>query len=207
MATNAPELQTGQGEKVDLLRLEYIPLSQVVLWEDNPKLHDVGGMAEAFREHGFKDPMKFEPELNDGKGGLGHGNGRGTTLNWLHVQGEPPPRGVYVRGDGEWAVPVLFGVDARSEAAAQAYAVAHNNLVLAGADFSAFDYAKLYDEEQYVALLQDLARADELPVGVDGDDLDALLNVLPADFPEYDESVADGVEWIECPECHHRWPK
>ena len=27
------------------------------------------------------------------------------------------------------------------------------------------------------------------------------------EFPEYDESVADEVEWNECPECGHRWPK
>jgi len=27
------------------------------------------------------------------------------------------------------------------------------------------------------------------------------------DFPEYDESIADEVEWLECPECGHRWPK
>ena len=27
------------------------------------------------------------------------------------------------------------------------------------------------------------------------------------EFPEYDESVEDEVEWIECPECGHRWPK
>lgn len=27
------------------------------------------------------------------------------------------------------------------------------------------------------------------------------------DFPEYDESIADEVEWIECPECGHKWPK
>jgi len=27
------------------------------------------------------------------------------------------------------------------------------------------------------------------------------------EFPEYDESVADEVEYIECPECGHKWPK
>jgi hypothetical protein len=30
---------------------------------------------------------------------------------------------------------------------------------------------------------------------------------LPGEFPEYDESVADEVEWHECPECGHKWPK
>lgn len=27
------------------------------------------------------------------------------------------------------------------------------------------------------------------------------------EFPEYDESVADDVEYITCPECGHKWPK
>lgn len=30
---------------------------------------------------------------------------------------------------------------------------------------------------------------------------------LPTDFPEYDESIADSVEWNECPSCGHRFPK
>lgn len=33
------------------------------------------------------------------------------------------------------------------------------------------------------------------------------LAQLPTDFPEYDESIADTVEWNECPECGHKWPK
>jgi hypothetical protein len=27
------------------------------------------------------------------------------------------------------------------------------------------------------------------------------------DWKEYDESAADDVEYIECPECGHKWPK
>lgn len=30
---------------------------------------------------------------------------------------------------------------------------------------------------------------------------------LPDDWKEYDESAADDVEFLECPECGHRWPK
>jgi len=33
--------------------------------------------------------------------------------------------------------------------------------------------------------------------------------IIPLDieFPEYDESIADEVEYLECPECGHKWPK
>lgn len=32
-------------------------------------------------------------------------------------------------------------------------------------------------------------------------------DVPEVDFKEYDESVADEVEYLECPECGHKWPK
>ena len=34
-----------------------------------------------------------------------------------------------------------------------------------------------------------------------------MVDLDSIEFPEYDESVADEVEWNECPECGHRWPK
>jgi len=38
-------------------------------------------------------------------------------------------------------------------------------------------------------------------------DLAADANVIPPEFKEYDESVADEVEMIECPHCHRTFPK
>lgn len=32
-------------------------------------------------------------------------------------------------------------------------------------------------------------------------------NELPQEWPEYDESAADSVEYHECPNCNHKWPK
>ncbi len=168
----------------DRLRLEYIPLSQAVLWDKNPKAHDIGGIVESIRRYGFKDPPKFEPALNGGRGGFAEGNGRTIALRMMRQQGEQPPRGIAVTENGEWAIPVLFGVDAESEAAAQAYAIDHNNLTMAGGEFAAWDMARMWDDS-YTDLLQELAAEDWLPVSVDGDDLDALLaNVVGADAPE-----------------------
>jgi pimeloyl-ACP methyl ester carboxylesterase len=37
---------------------------------------------------------------------------------------------------------------------------------------------------------------------------DAELGIFDTpDFAEYDESAADDVEMVECPECGHRFPK
>ncbi len=44
--------------------------------------------------------------------------------------------------------------------------------------------------------------------GFDKDELDRLLEAIPdVEFKEYDESVENEVEYLECPECHHKWPK
>ena len=55
------------------------------------------------------------------------------------------------------------------------------------------------------------ALADEGVVdglGWDEDEIGQMLGGIPeVEFPEYDESARDDVEWIECPECGHRWPK
>ena len=66
----------------------------------------------------------------------------------------------------------------------------------------------LHDGARMAELMQDLGDID----GVLGDMLAELAIgtglVLPnVEFPEYDESVENEVEWLECPECGHRWPK
>ena len=41
----------------------------------------------------------------------------------------------------------------------------------------------------------------------DAANLALMLEAEVPEFKEYDESVADEVEYLECPECGHRWPK
>lgn len=36
---------------------------------------------------------------------------------------------------------------------------------------------------------------------------EGYFNPDDVEFPEYDEDIADDVEYLECPECGHRWPK
>lgn len=196
------------------LRIEYISLPQLLLWERNPKKHDAGAIWRSIVEHGFKDPPKFEPKLNGGEGGIVEGNGRSQVLFQMKTAGEPPPRGILTQGD-EWLVPVLFGVDATSERTAEAYGVDHNNLVMAGGDFAPWDIAKLWNPAEYAALLEDLAQNDALPASMDGDDLDKLIDSLidtstggpKVPTKEFDESVAGEVKYCECPSCGHKFPK
>jgi len=65
-----------------------------------------------------------------------------------------------------------------------------------------------WDMELLGIELEDLAGMDiDLSLtGFDGPEIDLMKADLP-EFPEYGEDAADGVEYLECPECHHRWPK
>jgi hypothetical protein len=55
----------------------------------------------------------------------------------------------------------------------------------------------LEDEAAFTAL-----RLDELQSAIA-----KTADKPPSDSPEYDESIADGVEMLECPACGHKWPK
>lgn len=177
----------------EMLELLYIPLSQAILWDRNPKAHDVGGITASIQRHGFKDPSKFEPALNDGKGGLVEGNGRVHTLRMMKVQGMERPRGILENDDGEWLVPVLFGVDAESQAMAEAYAIDHNNLTMLGGDFTGWDLTRMYDEGQYATVLSGLAQLEVLPVTVDEDEINRLLANIRMDWDEIDSQL----DWSE----------
>jgi hypothetical protein len=96
----------------------------------------------------------------------------------MQGQGQELPRGLAVDPESqEWLVPVLFGVDAESQMAAQAYAVDHNNLVLSGGNFTVADLVGLWDESEYARILTGLAQEQMSPITVSADDLDALASL------------------------------
>lgn len=158
----------------DLLRLEYVPLDKATLWDKNPKAHDIGALVTAIWRYGFQDPPKYDSAL----GGFVYGNGRTVAVMMGKREGRKPPIGVAVLdGSDEWAIPVVFGNDLPSREVAEAFAIDHNNLTVMGGDgVTPWDLARMWDGEAYRDLLGGLAATDLLPVSVDGDDLDALLN-------------------------------
>lgn len=178
----------------DGLTIKYMRLDEVakLRWQKNPKRHDIGAIVESIRRHGFVDPPKLDATL----GALVYGNGRDEALEWMHAQGDEPPRGILVADDGMWLMPVKVGVDAATEQEAEALAIAHNNLTMSGGDFTPWDMARMWDRDAYAALLTELAQRDALPVTVDGDALDALLrgatggvdpNELWRGMPEFEQ--------------------
>jgi ParB-like chromosome segregation protein Spo0J len=89
---------------------------------------------------------------------------------------------------------------------ATAYAIADNRT----AELAEWDETGLAEQLRSLQS-EDIDLSD---VGYTDDELDRMLNglandILPADVngKEYDESIADEVEFFECPQCNHRWPK
>lgn len=186
LAVKEAAIKTG-GER---LQIAYVRLSQAALWDRNPKRHDLRQIAQSIARYGFKDPPKYEPALNNGAGGVVEGNGRlsalrlmkdtGLEMDVLLEQGRVVPPGILEMTDGEWAIPLLFGVDAQSQASAEAYGVDHNNLTLAGGDFTTEDMRRLWDSDVLISILQD-QNAETLPVTADGFDALGLLALVNQD--------------------------
>lgn len=131
------------------LTLRYVPLSRAKRWDRNPKLHSLDDIEESIRRRGFRDPPAFDATL----GALVEGNGRAEVLERMHAAGKEPPRGIAVdQRNGAWRVPVLFGIDAESVEAAEAYAVDHNSLAL-GPGFDEQAASALFDEGSLASLL------------------------------------------------------
>lgn len=166
------------------IRLEYVPLGMVKHWDRNPKLHDIGALVQSIELHGFRDPPSYDATLD----GIVEGNGRIEALVWMRDQSYSPPEGIGEVIDSQsrevidWAVPIIFGLDAPSRAAAERYGLDHNNLVMMGGDFTAVDVARTYSAE-YLELVVELAREQMLPVSVTGDDVDTLLALAQSSTP------------------------
>ena len=180
------------------LELRYVPLGQAKLWDDNPKRHDLDALIRSIELHGFGDPPKFDAKL----GGLVYGNGRTEALGLMRQEGREPPRGIAELENGEWAMPVIFGVEAESKAAAVAFAIDHNNLALLGGNLGLTDLIGIWDEARLQRVLANVPDAGALLASLDTEDVASLIS--GPDFEPVtaeEQSRLDVKKPIICPEC------
>ena len=188
----------------DRLTLQYIPLAQARRWDQNPKRHDLDALVRSIETHGYGDPAKYDSTLD----ALVYGNGRTEALERMRQAGKEPPRGIGVTEDGDWAVPVIFGVDAESRAAAVAFAIDHNNLTMLGGGLSVEDVLQIWDEEGLQRVLAEVPDAGALLASLDAGDVDALLRGPNFDPVSADEqSRLDEKAPLTCPECGAEVPR
>ncbi len=153
-------------------------LDEIVAWDRNPKEHDLGLIVASILRYGFRDAPIYDARL----GAIAAGNGRLAALAIMRAEeGSKPPRGIAIDPrDGMWLVPVQTGIDARSKAEAEAFGIDHNNLTVQGGANGVEATLRLWNQQGLAEILAEAAQAGELPLTLDGDDLDALLKDLSA---------------------------
>lgn len=198
-AKAAPSPPPAEGPDTSRMRLEYEPLSSILRWPRNPKLHDARSLDDSIERFGYCDPVT----VDETTGHLVEGHGRLESLQRRKEAGESPPARVVER-DGEWLVPVVRGVAFRDELEAEAYVVAHNRISEAGG----------WDNFALVEVLRAQRDAGEGLAGTGWKDdevgkLEKMFRrdeIEPPSFEpaaEEEQGRLDKKDPIECPECGH----
>lgn len=147
------------------IEIEYLPLSEIVEADSNPKDHDIGQIYQSIKRFGFTQPIM----INENTGKLLAGHGRLQTLQQMKQAGEKTPNRIKEKDD-EWLVPVLKGISFEDDMEAQAYLIADNRLTELGG----------WNTGELVETLQDLIEGglDLDGVGYDFDDLESMVNQI-----------------------------
>jgi DNA modification methylase len=148
-------------------QVEYLDLGALIPAVRNPKAHAHDTLRASISRFGFTAPAL----LDERTGRLVAGHGRTQALAAMRAAGEHPPAGVQVGDGGAWLVPVVRGWASRSDAEADAYLVADNQLTIAG----------WWDEAALTELLTELAATDPDLTGLLGFTEEQLAGMLAAE--------------------------
>lgn len=162
------------------IQVEYLPLSEIVGADNNPKDHDIGQIYQSIKRFGFTQPIM----MNENTGKLLAGHGRLQTLQTMKDAGEKLPNRIKEK-DGDWLVPVLKGISFEDDMEAQAYLIADNRLTELGG----------WNTGDLVESLQEMIEngLDLDGIGYDFDDLENLVLDIDRDtfeveaMPEADD--------------------
>lgn len=137
---------TGDPRGAGQRRVEYVPLSTIQAAPRNPKKHNGNGIRSSIERFGVAEL----PTIDERTGRLVAGHGRIDQLAAMRAAGQNPPAGIEVDTSGDWLVPVNCGWASRSDADAEAYLVASNQLTISGG----------WDDAELGRLLTDLQAVD-----------------------------------------------
>lgn len=127
----------------------------------NPKEHDLNALIGSYRRFGFVSP----PMIDEKTETMVAGHGRCEALEQLRSNQFPPPEGITIdKKTGEWLVPVVRGVEFRTDAERDAYVIADNQHVMTGG----------WDMDRLVEMMKDIGDAGYEGLGFDAIDLQSL---------------------------------
>ncbi len=186
------------------LRLEKMPLSDLVKRGNprNPKDHNVDAIIASFIRFGFTSPVSID-ETTDF---LVAGHGRCEALALMLANGAAPPHGIDVSDDGEWMVPVVRGLEFKTERERDAFTIAENQLTSAGGwrfDLLSEMLGELREDGGFDGLgfeqieLDALLGQYEQEPPDDGQDPEQMTTTSSSDKPRTEITAR-----IECPHCH-----
>ena len=165
------------------INVEYLPLSEIVEADTNPKDHDIGQIYQSIKRFGFTQPIM----MNENTGKLLAGHGRLQTLQTMKQSGEKVPNRIKEK-DGEWLVPVLKGISFEDDNEAQAYLIADNRLT----ELGGWNTGELVEELEKL-----ISSGLELDgTGYDFDDLETMVGDMNStfeveDIPDVDDEETD----------------
>lgn len=173
------------------------PLRSLSPWERNYNRGDIDAIRASIERFGFNAALRvWKDEI------IVAGNHTYAALCRLRDLDAAVPAGEAVRKRGDdWEV-LCIDLSHLSFREAEAFAIADNRVAALATQ----------DQNALAELLNELGSDPPLleAIGYTADEIDVILARLGApevEFPEFDESAAADVEFLECPECHHRWPK
>lgn len=194
------------------LKIEYRPLSSLVPMAGNSKSHSTETTIASILKYGFRDPIGLDDTLNNGRGGIVEGHDRRAALIELKAKNCNAPDGILIDSDGDWLVPCIVGINAKTEAEAIGYSIDHNLTTVRGAGLDLTDEIKLFDKDLLESQIETLIEEGESLAGFV--DLDSVLDAINSegledeDVPEdnkdiYEEELEKSN--IKCPSCGFEW--
>ena len=162
------------------LMIQYRSLDSLVPYSRNPRTHSddqISQIAASIREFGFTNPI-----LIDSNQGIIAGHGRLAAAKELGLEKVP-----------------CIDLSHLTEEQRRAYVIADNKIALNGAWNEDFLRVELTE-------LKELGANLEL-TGFNAMELADITLGKDVEFKEYDESAADDVQLITCPECGKSFPK
>jgi len=164
------------------LNIEYRELSGLIPYARNARKHSqnqVSQIAASIKEFGFNSPVLLKDDST-----IIAGHGRVMAAEKLGLK----------------KVPCIY-LKHLTPTQAKAYGIVDNQLTLNSE----------WDNELLKLEVLDLKENDvDIDIlGFKNEELSQILEIMPEDAygKEFDESCADDVEFLECPECGHKWAK